>query len=110
MPDVHQCPHCELRFGSKWEVQDHLDTSHEKRDPAAPPGWHVHGNTLRREFELPSFREAIAFVHRVADLAEAADHHPDIDIRYRRVILTLSSHDVGRITDRDRRLAAAIGD
>ena len=50
----------------------------------------------------------MAFVNRVAELANAADHHPDILINYDRVTLTLSSHDSGGLTERDFKLAAAI--
>ena len=50
------------------------------------------------------------FVHRVADLAEAHNHHPDMHIEYKRVTLTLWSHDVGAVTKRDLRLAHAIDD
>ncbi len=69
------------------------------------PQWRVEGKELLRTYELPSFREAIAFVGRVADAAEREDHHPDIDIRYKKVTLRLSSHDVGGLTPRDPRLA-----
>ena len=61
---------------------------------------------LQRELEFPSFREAIAFVDRLADLAEEANHHPDVDIRYRRVTVRWWTHTAGGITDRDRELAA----
>lgn len=61
---------------------------------------------LERELEFPSFREAIAFVDRLADLAEEANHHPDIDIRYRRVTVRWWTHTAGGVTDRDRELAA----
>jgi 4a-hydroxytetrahydrobiopterin dehydratase len=61
---------------------------------------------LERELEFPSFREAIAFVDRLADLAEEANHHPDVDIRYRRVTVRWWTHTAGGITDRDRELAA----
>jgi len=71
-------------------------------------GWTRDGNRIRRTFEFSSFPAAIAFVNRVAGLAEEADHHPDIDIRYRRVDLTLSTHSAGGITDRDIYLARAI--
>lgn len=71
-------------------------------------GWTRDGNRIRRTFEFSSFPAAIAFVNRVAGLAEEADHHPDIDIRYRRVDLTLSTHSAGGITDRDIDLARAI--
>ena len=56
---------------------------------------------LERTFELPSFPEAITFVDRVADLAEAESHHPDIDVRYKNVTLRWSTHSAGGITDRD---------
>jgi 4a-hydroxytetrahydrobiopterin dehydratase len=106
MNEVHQCPHCELRFGTTWELKDHSENSHA--GPAPEAGWRTVGHALRKEYGFDTFVEAVAFVNRVAGLAEAADHHPDIDIRYNRVVLTLSSHDVGRITDRDHKLAAAI--
>ena len=59
-----------------------------------------------REFELESFPAAIAFVSCVAELAERENHHPDIDIRYRRVTLRWSTHSAGGITDRDREMAS----
>ena len=58
-----------------------------------------------REFELASFPAAIEFVRRLADLAERENHHPDLDIRYRRVVVRWSTHSAGGITDRDRELA-----
>lgn len=61
---------------------------------------------LERTFELPSFAEAIAFVRRVAELAEEENHHPDIAISYRKVTLRWTTHSAGGITDRDRALAA----
>ena len=61
---------------------------------------------LERTFELPSFRDAIAFVGRVADLAEEANHHPDISISYKKVTLRWTTHSAGCITERDYELAA----
>ena len=58
-----------------------------------------------REFELPTFPAAIEFVDRLAELAESEDHHPDIDIRYRRVTVRWSTHSAGGITEKDRELA-----
>lgn len=58
-----------------------------------------------RELEFPSFPDAIAFVDRLAELAEAENHHPDLDIRYRRVVVRWTTHSAGGITDRDRELA-----
>lgn len=68
--------------------------------------WPVVDGALERTFELPSFAAAIAFVNRVAELAEAEDHHPDIAISYRRVTLRFVTHSAGGITERDHRLAA----
>ena len=64
---------------------------------------------LERELEFPSFPAAIAFVGRLAEVAEAENHHPDIDIRYRKVTVRWWTHTAGGITDRDRELAAATG-
>jgi 4a-hydroxytetrahydrobiopterin dehydratase len=69
------------------------------------PDWRVEGKALVRTFELPSFRQAMAFVDRVAEIAEREDHHPDIDIRFRRVTLRLTTHDAGGLTFRDPRVA-----
>lgn len=70
------------------------------------PAWRVEGKELTRTYELPSFLEAIAFVGRVAEAAEREDHHPDIDIRYRKVTLRLTTHDAGGLTFRDPKVAA----
>lgn len=72
------------------------------------PGWSVDDGQLVREFTLPSFPDAIAFVNRVADRAEAADHHPDLDIRYTKVRAALATHSEGGITKKDVALAGEI--
>ena len=74
----------------------------------ALPGWEPVGAAIRKEFRLRGFREAVAFVGRVADLAEAADHHPDITIKYRKVVLTLTTHSARGLTGKDFDLAAKI--
>jgi 4a-hydroxytetrahydrobiopterin dehydratase len=71
-------------------------------------GWSRDGDEITATYELPSFPDAIEFVGRVAALAEAANHHPDIDIRYRKVRVALTTHDQGGITDKDFALAAEI--
>ena len=71
-------------------------------------GWRRDGRAIGKEFRFPTFRNAIVFVNRVAGLADELDHHPDIDIRYDRVHLRLSSHDAGGVTERDLALAQAI--
>jgi 4a-hydroxytetrahydrobiopterin dehydratase len=68
--------------------------------------WTEVDGALQRELEFDSFPSAIAFVDRLAEVAEAENHHPDIDIRYRRVLVRWSTHSAGGITDRDRELAA----
>ena len=60
------------------------------------------GESLQRTFSFDDFRSAIAFVNRVAELAEQQQHHPDIMVRYNKVTLTVSTHDAGGITDKDR--------
>jgi 4a-hydroxytetrahydrobiopterin dehydratase len=72
------------------------------------PGWDVGEKSLVRKIALPSFPDAIAFVVKVGFVAEAADHHPDILINYRRVTLTLWTHTEGGITDKDFALAKEI--
>jgi 4a-hydroxytetrahydrobiopterin dehydratase len=72
-------------------------------------GWERQGKEIRRVYSFPDFKAAMAFVNRVADLAEAMDHHPDIDIRYSRVTLALSTHSAGGLTARDFDLAEKIG-
>jgi 4a-hydroxytetrahydrobiopterin dehydratase len=70
--------------------------------------WVLESNEIRKTFTFDDFPGAIAFVNGVADLAEAADHHPDITINYNRVLLALSSHDAGGITQKDIDLAREI--
>jgi 4a-hydroxytetrahydrobiopterin dehydratase len=70
--------------------------------------WELNGKRLQRTFHFRSFRDALSFVNRVADAAEEMNHHPDIDVRYDKVSLGLSSHDAGGITRRDLALASRI--
>ncbi len=74
---------------------------------AALPAWQVEGGELVRTFQFEDFLAALCFVNRVAELAEAAGHHPDIDIRYNRVRLALATHDASGLTAKDFELAAA---
>ena len=75
---------------------------------ASLAGWFREGDAIEKTFELPSFPDAIAFVTRVGFLAEAANHHPDLDVRWRKVKVSLSSHDAGGITAKDLDLAGEI--
>jgi 4a-hydroxytetrahydrobiopterin dehydratase len=78
------------------------------RGLAAIPDWHRAGDEIVREVRLATFPAAMRFVNQVAELAEAADHHPDIDIRFRTVRLALSTHDAGGLTEKDFELARRI--
>jgi 4a-hydroxytetrahydrobiopterin dehydratase len=71
-------------------------------------GWKRKGNALVKEFRFPSFRDSIVFVNRLAGIADQADHHPDIDIRYDTVRVALTTHDSGGITSRDLTVAEKI--
>jgi len=82
----------------------HAEVDHEL---ASLPAWRVEEGVLARTFEFRDFRAAMLFVNRVAEAAEAAGHHPDIDIRYNRVRLGLVTHSAGGLTKKDFSLAQA---
>ncbi len=71
-------------------------------------GWERADGALRRSVEFPAFLDGIEAVRRVAEHAEAADHHPDIDIRWRTVTFALVTHSEGGITDKDVAMAREI--
>ncbi|MDX2182553.1 MAG: 4a-hydroxytetrahydrobiopterin dehydratase [Gemmatimonadaceae bacterium] len=71
-------------------------------------GWHRAGTAITRTVEFPGFPDAIAFVTRLAFAAEALDHHPDLDIRYAKVTVTLSTHSAGGVTALDVQLATTV--
>ena len=73
----------------------------------ALPGWRLEGDEIRKQYVFKDFVEAIAFVNKIAPEAEAADHHPDILVNYRKVTLTYSTHSEGGLTDKDFVGAAA---
>jgi 4a-hydroxytetrahydrobiopterin dehydratase len=72
------------------------------------PGWSVRDNAIERNYKFADFVAAMVFVNRVAERAEQAQHHPDIDIRYNQVKIALSTHDAGGITQKDADMAAKI--
>jgi len=84
---------------SKSEVQERLRTLN---------GWKLDDDEIEKEFKFADFKEAMAFVNLVADAAEAANHHPDIEISYNKVEMTLSTHSEGGVTEKDFDLAAKI--
>jgi 4a-hydroxytetrahydrobiopterin dehydratase len=70
--------------------------------------WKIENGELARTFSFADFRAALAFVNQVGELAEAAGHHPDIDIRYNKVRLALVTHDAGGLTTNDFEMAGKI--
>lgn len=90
-----------------------LDAQELDRALAELPEWKGSSDTLWRIYQFPDFKQAVAFVNRVAEIAEAANHHPDIDIRYNKVTIGLTTHDEGGVTEKDideaGRIEAAAG-
>ena len=77
-------------------------SSHEVTERLSQsPGWSGDGREITKTYSLPSFPDAIAFVTRLAFHAEAADHHPDIRINYRKVTVTWSTHSEGGVSEKD---------
>ena len=72
---------------------------------SVPEGWNEEDDALVREFSFDSYLDGVGFARRVAELADRENHHPDLDIRYKRVIVRWSTHSAGGVTDRDRELA-----
>jgi 4a-hydroxytetrahydrobiopterin dehydratase len=72
------------------------------------PGWTSVGDAIRKEFTFKGFRAAIAFIDRLAEVAIAARHHPDLENHYNRVVVSLTSHDAGGVTRADLALARGI--
>jgi 4a-hydroxytetrahydrobiopterin dehydratase len=79
--------------------------SQAKSRMTSVPLWTRRGKSIRRQYVLPGFPASIAFVRKVAVIAEKRDHHPDIDIRWNKVTLTLSTHSEGGLTAKDFALA-----
>ncbi|HXT18902.1 MAG TPA: 4a-hydroxytetrahydrobiopterin dehydratase [Gemmatimonadaceae bacterium] len=71
-------------------------------------GWSRRGDALTKTFAFDRFADGIAFVDRIAKIADEMDHHPDIDIRYTKITIVLSTHDAGGITQSDLTLAERI--
>ncbi len=72
------------------------------------PGWELEGGQITKQYRLDGFPGAVVFVVRMSYAAEAADHHPDLDIRYDKVRVTLSTHSEGGVTAKDVDLARTI--
>lgn len=89
---------------------EHLSTEGREQFIAEHPEWRLDGETISRTFVFEDFVGAMEFVNKVAIAAEAADHHPDIDIRWNKVTLVLSTHSEGALTSKDTDLAAEADD
>lgn len=72
------------------------------------PDWTYESEALRKTFQLPDFRNAIRFVHQIADIVEKDNHHPDLLIRFNKVTVTLTTHDVHGVTGKDFLVAQQI--
>ncbi len=83
--------------------QDDLESALKKH-----PDWELEGNSLTRVIEFEEFMEGIDFVNDLAEIADEAQHHPDILIQYNKVTLTLTTHDAGGVTGLDLELAQRI--
>jgi 4a-hydroxytetrahydrobiopterin dehydratase len=75
---------------------------------ATHKAWKRHANKLTKDFVFSSFRDSIVFVNRVASVADHFNHHPDIDVRYAKVTISLTTHDAGGITAKDLDVAEQI--
>jgi 4a-hydroxytetrahydrobiopterin dehydratase len=82
-----------------------LTTKQVRLHLKAVPNWSKRAHTILRTFKFDGFSKSIEFVNRVARKAQKADHHPDIDIRFNKVTLALTTHDEGGITEKDFSLA-----
>lgn len=89
-------------------MADLIDPSNLDNFAKKVPEWEIDGDNLIRTFEFDEFMEAIDFVNSVAEIAEEAQHHPDIDIRFNTVVLTLTTHDLGGLTKADFEVAARV--
>lgn len=83
-----------------------LDEEARAQFAAAHPDWELEGESITRTYVLNDFVAAMGFVTRVAMASEVADHHPDIDIRWNKVTLVLSTHEEGALTAKDTELAS----
>jgi 4a-hydroxytetrahydrobiopterin dehydratase len=85
-----------------------LDSEQIDEQLKALPGWEFKENAIRKLYRFKEFLEGIRFIDRVAEMAEAADHHPDIFVNYTRVTFTCTTHSEHGVTEKDFRLAREI--
>jgi 4a-hydroxytetrahydrobiopterin dehydratase len=85
-----------------------LEKAEIERRLSALPGWEFKDNAIRKQYRFKEFMDGIRFLNKVAEMAEAADHHPDVQINYTRVTFTCSTHSEGGVTEKDLKLATQI--
>lgn len=78
-----------------------LSAADIERELATLDGWTCQDRAIHKEFVFEDFPEAVLFVSALVPVAEAADHHPDIEIHYKRVLLTYTTHSAGGLTAKD---------
>ena len=89
-------------------MRDRLSDVEIQRALGKLPGWARRGDAISKTYQFQAFPDGIAFVGRVAEAAEEMDHHPDIDVRYTKVTIALSTHTAGGVTQMDLDLAGKI--
>ena len=85
-----------------------LEKSEIERRLSALPGWEYKDNAISKLYRFKTFMDGIRFLNKVAEMAEAADHHPDVKINYTRITFSCSTHDQGGVTEKDFKLASQI--
>jgi 4a-hydroxytetrahydrobiopterin dehydratase len=85
-----------------------LEKSEIERRLSALPGWEYKDNAISKLYRFKAFMDGIRFLNQVAEMAEAADHHPDVKINYTRITFSCSTHDQGGVTEKDFKLASQI--
>jgi len=98
----------EQRGASRGEPPKPLESGEVRSMMKGAPKWTPKGRSMERAFEFATFREAMDFLDRVADVAEREGHHPDMFLYYNKVVLELTTHKLGGLTEKDFHLAAEI--
>jgi 4a-hydroxytetrahydrobiopterin dehydratase len=89
-------------------MADVLSAEEVRKQMKKVPEWELEGKAITKTIEFETFSDAVDYVNGVAEIAEDHDHHPDIDIRYTKVLLSLTTHSAGGLTPADFEAAAAI--
>jgi 4a-hydroxytetrahydrobiopterin dehydratase len=89
-------------------MADVLSAEEVRKQMKKVPEWELEGKAITKTVEFETFSDAVDYVNGVAEIAEDHDHHPDIDIRYTKVLLSLTTHSAGGLTPADFEAAAAI--